>query len=127
MKYTVNEIKDNRAIVTYEDGSWAKIELFEGITEEQFDALVQQFAPTIITGDVDSSFIEVGKEKDVIEIEQDESVAKIEESPELPEWLLNRISAYGTLASQIEFITEKGITAWKSHVEEIKKQFPKEE
>jgi hypothetical protein len=38
-----------------------------------------------------------------------------------------RKEAYGTVEQQIEFITEHGLTAWKSKVSEIKKQYPKPE
>jgi hypothetical protein len=37
----------------------------------------------------------------------------------------DRREAYGSLESQIEFITENGLEAWQSKVAEIKTQFPK--
>ena len=123
MKYTVDNIENNKATVTFEDGSWAKIDLWEGMSEDAFNYAVKEYAPKPKTGEIDTSFIKVGEEKDTINVEQ---VADVE-SVEMPQWLSNRIEAYGTLTSQIEFITERGISAWKSHVAEIKKQFPKEE
>ena len=38
----------------------------------------------------------------------------------------NRQKEYGTVAKQIEFITEKGLEAWKTNVQAIKKKYPKE-
>jgi hypothetical protein len=38
----------------------------------------------------------------------------------------NRQKEYGSIASQIEFITEKGLEAWKTNVQEIKTKYPKE-
>ena len=41
------------------------------------------------------------------------------------EVVANRREAYGSLESQVEFITENGLEAWQSKVDEIKTQFPK--
>ena len=38
----------------------------------------------------------------------------------------NRQKEYGSLESQIEFITEKGLEAWKTNVQAIKLKYPKE-
>ena len=38
----------------------------------------------------------------------------------------NRIKEYGSIAEQIEYITENGIDAWQLKVAEIKSKFPKE-
>ena len=37
----------------------------------------------------------------------------------------NRKSEYGSVESQIEFITENGLDAWKTKVDEIKLKYPK--
>jgi hypothetical protein len=37
-----------------------------------------------------------------------------------------RLKEYGSTLEQIEFITEKGLDAWKTNVDEIKKKYPKE-
>ena len=37
----------------------------------------------------------------------------------------NRLNEYGSLLSQIEFITENGLDAWQSKVTEIKAKYPK--
>mgnify|MGYP001604899007 CR=1 FL=1 len=38
----------------------------------------------------------------------------------------DRVKEYGSIASQIEFITEKGLEAWKTNVQSIKTKYPKE-
>ena len=38
----------------------------------------------------------------------------------------NRKAEYGSLVSQIEYITENGIDKWKEKVDAIKKKYPKE-
>ena len=37
----------------------------------------------------------------------------------------NRIKEYGTMAQQIEYITENGIEAWQTKVNNIKAKYPK--
>ena len=37
----------------------------------------------------------------------------------------NRIKEYGSIAEQIEYITENGIEAWQSKVNSIKAKYPK--
>jgi hypothetical protein len=41
------------------------------------------------------------------------------------EVISNRMSEYGSVESQIEFITENGLDAWKTKVNEIKTKYPK--
>tara|TARA_B100000123_G_scaffold170081_1_gene126088 strand:- start:106 stop:423 length:318 start_codon:yes stop_codon:yes gene_type:complete len=38
----------------------------------------------------------------------------------------NRKAEYGSLAKQIEYITENGLTKWQENVTAIKKKYPKE-
>jgi len=38
----------------------------------------------------------------------------------------NRQKEYGSVAKQIEYITENGLEAWQSKVQEIKTKYPKE-
>jgi hypothetical protein len=38
----------------------------------------------------------------------------------------NRIKEYGTIAQQIEYITENGLDAWQTKVNSIKAKYPKE-
>ena len=41
------------------------------------------------------------------------------------EAISNRMIEYGSVSSQIEFITENGLDAWKTKVDEIKAKYPK--
>jgi len=38
----------------------------------------------------------------------------------------NRVKEYGSIAEQIEYITENGIEAWQTKVNSIKAKYPKE-
>jgi hypothetical protein len=38
---------------------------------------------------------------------------------------VNRIKEYGTIAQQIEYITENGLDAWQTKVNTIKTKYPK--
>tara|TARA_Y100000593_G_scaffold87295_1_gene167497 strand:+ start:445 stop:774 length:330 start_codon:yes stop_codon:yes gene_type:complete len=40
--------------------------------------------------------------------------------------IANRQTEYGSTAKQIEYITENGLEAWQSKVQEIKTKYPKE-
>lgn len=121
MKYTVTEVNDGIARVEYEDGSYALIGLVAGMTQDQFESEVNGFAPkNYVQSESELSFISVNQE-----VTFDESVyADIPADPN-PQWLDDRIAAYGTTASQLEYITENGIEAWQAHVATIKANNPK--
>jgi hypothetical protein len=53
-----------------------------------------------------------------------EAQAKIIESNQAQ--VQKRIKEYGSVAKQIEYITENGLNAWQSKVAEIKAKYPKE-
>jgi hypothetical protein len=53
-----------------------------------------------------------------------EAQAKIIESNQAQ--VRNRIKEYGSIAEQIEYITENGIEAWQTKVNSIKAKYPKE-
>ena len=44
----------------------------------------------------------------------------------LEDVISKRIKEYGSIAEQIEYITENGIEAWQSKVNSIKAKYPKE-
>ena len=52
-----------------------------------------------------------------------EAQAKIVESNQAQ--VRNRIKEYGSIAEQIEYITENGLDAWQSKVNSIKAKYPK--
>jgi hypothetical protein len=53
-----------------------------------------------------------------------EAQAKIVESNQAQ--VQKRIKEYGSIAEQIEYITENGLDAWQSKVNSIKAKYPKE-
>lgn len=115
MQYKITDITNNVVTVEFADGSWAQVVTTDGMSEEDFDALVNQFAPKI---GVELSFLSVGQSRTARE-------KAVEESVQMPEWLQSRIDAYGRVQSQLEFITENGLEAWQAEVASIKAQFPK--
>ena len=58
------------------------------------------------------------------QLEQYETQANIVESNQVQ--VQNRINEYGTIAEQIEYITENGLDAWQTKVAQIKIDNPKE-
>jgi hypothetical protein len=58
------------------------------------------------------------------QLEQYEAQANIVESNQVQ--VQNRIKEYGTIAQQIEYITENGLDAWQTKVNTIKVKYPKE-
>jgi hypothetical protein len=51
---------------------------------------------------------------------------KQKELQALEDVISKRIKEYGSVAEQIEYITENGLDAWQSKVAEIKAKYPKE-
>ena len=122
--YTVETVHDNGNVdVRFPDGSWARIKTINTMTQEEFDAEVWGYKPRPTT--TPPSFLVEGRTGTASPLPE-----PIVEEPEpptpLPAWLQNRIDAYGTPESQIEYITENGLEAWQAHVAEIKAQYPKE-
>lgn len=120
MNYTITEITSESVKVEFEDGSWANVVPTAGMTEEEFDSLVNEFAPKTAAS---LDFVSVGAKRVAsshVPVEQ-----SLEAQPENPQWLEDRLSAYGSATSQIEYITENGLDAWAAHVAEIKAMYPK--
>jgi hypothetical protein len=53
-------------------------------------------------------------------------LAKQSELQTLQDVVDKRIKEYGTIAQQIEYITENGLDAWQTKVNTIKTKYPKE-
>lgn len=67
---------------------------------------------------------------EVINAEEDESTRVDNEESELNKYpnynyKISRQISYGSIESQIEYITENGIEAWQEKVTEIKSRYPK--
>jgi len=123
-QYNIEKIENGIATVRYADNSWAKLVLSADMTQEDLDDLALQFAPKV---GVAPSFATVGftstasAKPELIQPELEEYV------DDRPAWLIARQDAYGSLASQVEYITENGLEAWQAHVAEIKAANPKSE
>jgi len=120
-QYNIEKIEGGIATVRYADNSWAELVLSTDMTQEDLDDLALQFAPKV---GVAPSFATVGftstasaKPEPIVEEYVDER----------PAWLIAREAAYGSLESQLEYITENGLDAWQAHVAEIKAANPKSE
>lgn len=118
MQYTIESIDNGKATVRYPDGSWAEFLLEDSMTESEIDDLAYQFRPK--TGSA-PSFISEGQSRTAAELDRTSLV-----QDDRPEWLVNRVDAYGTIESQIEYIVENGLEAWQAEVAAIKAQYPKE-
>lgn len=117
--YTVTKSDSNGLTVEYENGSWAVLPVTVDMQPEDIDDLAAQFAPKET---VAPSFISVGTQRSaVVKVDDNEGDALAE----MPQWLIDRLTAYGTPDSQIEYITENGLEAWQAHVAEIKASNPK--
>ena len=120
-QYNIEKIEGGIATVRYADNSWAELVLSADMTQEDLDDLALQFAPK--TG-VAPSFATVGFTSTA-----SAKPGPIVEEPvdDRPAWLIAREAAYGSLASQVEYITENGLDAWQTKVAEIKAANPKSE
>jgi len=123
MNYTVEKIENGVALMRYADGSYANITLEADMTLEQIDDLAFAFAPK--TGTAPDG-IAAGHTRTARKMAPAPDSKSGEEQPviKMPEYLVNRMQAYGDVASQIEYITENGLEAWQAHVAEIKAQYP---
>lgn len=119
-QYTVEKIEDGIATLRYADNSWAEIVLSADMTQEDLDDQAWEFRPKI---GVAPSFVSAGTTSTASQ--KPEPIVEEVEEISNPEWLQNRIDAYGDVASQIEYITENGLEAWQAHVAEIKAKYPK--
>lgn len=120
-QYTVEKIESGIATLRYADNSWAEIILTADMTQEDLDDKAWDFRTK--TG-VAPSFLSAGTKGTASQKPEpvvDESEQTVTETPE---YLQNRIAAYGDVASQIEYITENGLTAWQTHVAAIKAKYP---
>ena len=115
--YNIEKIENGIATVRYSDDSWAELLLSKDMTEADLDDLAHQFAPK---QGVAPSFAKVGFKSTASALP-----IEVDETPANPAWLDARMNAYGTLASQIEYITENGLDKWQEQVAKIKADNPK--
>jgi hypothetical protein len=56
----------------------------------------------------------------------EDRIKELKNKYEVKEYQIKRIAEYGSVAEQIEYITENGLDAWQTKVAEIKAKYPKE-
>lgn len=118
-QYTVEKIKNGIATLRYADNSWAEIVLSSDMTQEDLDDKAWEFRPKV---GVAPSFVSEGSTSTASQ--KPEPIVEDTDGEELPQYLQDRIAAYGDVASQIEYITENGLEAWQTHVAAIKAKYP---
>ena len=119
MQYTIPEINNGVAKVQYSDGTWTFVELTSDMTEADLDDLVHRIMPPHLKTGTTPSFLSAGASRTAAKKPEETYVDS------RPQWLQNRQIAYGSLESQIEFITENGLDAWVAKVAQIKADNPK--
>jgi len=120
-QYNIEKIEGGIATVRYADNSWAELVLSADMTQEDLDDLALQFAPKV---GVAPSFATVGFTSTASAKPEPEPIVE-ELVDDRPAWLIAREAAYGSLESQVEYITENGLDAWQTKVAEIKAANPK--
>ncbi len=124
MKYTIRKIEDGVATIDFEGGSWAQVNMDASDTEVEFAEKVSAYAP-VVASTPDWAVPESTEEVLTTGMMQSPATGS-DHDFEVPEWLDDRIAAYGSSASQIEFITENGLEAWQEEVARIKEANPKD-
>ena len=120
--YTIEKIHENGDVdVRFPNGSWARVKTYSNMTREDFDAAVWNYKPLPDTSA--PSFLSEGQRGTASPPPGSSEI--VVDPVYMPEWYQNRVEAYGSVASQIEYITENGLEAWQAHVAAIKAQFPK--
>ena len=120
MQYTIPEINNGVAKVQWSDGTWTFVELKSDMTEADLDDLVHRMTPPHLRTGETPSFLSEGATRTSAEKPEEDS------TDPRPQWEQDRVSAYGSPASQIEYITENGLDAWQAKVAKIKADNPKE-
>ena len=119
MQYTIPEINNGVAKVQYSDGTWTFVELTSDMTEADLDDIVHRITPPHLKTGTTPSFLSAGVSRTAAEKPEETYV-----DPR-PQWLQDRQTAYGSVADQVEYITENGLAAWQTKVTQIKTDNPK--
>ena len=129
MKFTIREIKDGIATVDFDDGAWAEVPMDPNESEGEFIEKASAYATKKFAAPAwsnpEASIDGFTVERSIV---SPEAVVDypIKDAPLISQALENRIAAYGSATSQLEFITENGLEAWQEEVAEIKATHPKE-
>ena len=119
MQYTIPEINNGVAKVQFTDGSWTFVQLAADMTEADLDDIVHRITPPHLKTGATPSFLSAGTTRTAAEKPATEYV-----DPR-PQYVQDRTAAYGTPEMQIEYITENGLDAWVTKVNQIKADNPK--
>ena len=119
MEYSIPEINNGLAKIVFPDDTWTFVPLTEDMTEADLDDIVHRITPPHLKTGTTPSFLSAGATRTAAEKPAQEYI-----DPR-PQWLQDRQTAYGTLESQIEYITENGLDAWVAKVAQIKTDNPK--
>jgi hypothetical protein len=119
MNYDVAEINNGVAKIQFSDGSWTFVQLTATMTEADLDDHVHRITPPHLKTGEAPSFLQAGTTRTAAEKPPADA-----DSP-MPQWMKDRQDAYGSVESQIEYITENGLDAWQAHVAQIKADNPK--
>ena len=120
MEYTIEKIENGIATFRYADGSYANATLAQSMLPEEVDDLAFAYAPKV---GVAPSHVAVGQTRNAVKMPDEGPIVDEADAPVIPDYLQNRMAAYGDVYSQIEYITENGLEAWQAHVAEIKAQY----
>lgn len=119
MQYTIPEINNGIAKVQWSDGTWTFLELASDMTEADLDDLVHHMTPPHLRTGATPSFLSAG-------VTRTAAAKQITPPADTrPQWLQDRQAAYGSVETQIEYITENGLEAWQTKVAQIKADNPK--
>ena len=115
--FTVDEIVNNVAKVTFSNGEHTFIELEADMDEADFDdAVLRRMPASLVGGEGTPSFLTAGATRTAAEKAQPTFT---------PTYKDVRQALYGTPEEQLEYITENGLAAWQTKVAQIKSDNPK--
>ena len=119
MEYSIPEINNGVAKVQFTDGSWTFVQLASDMTEADLDDIVYRITPPHLMSGATPSFLVLPVTRTAAE-KPDRGFRRPTSSI-----CTGPHAAYGTLESQIEYITENGLEAWQTKVAQIKADNPK--
>lgn len=119
MQYTIPEISNGVAKVQWSDGTWTFVELTSDMTEAELDDAVFRVLPPHLKTGATPSFLSAGASRTA------SKMADPVFTDNRAAWEIARQDAYGSVADQIEYITENGLDAWQTKVAQIKADNPK--
>lgn len=125
MQYTIAEVTNGVAKIEWPDGTYSFAKLTADMTEADLDDLVYHSAPGYLMTGETPSFVSAGLTRTAALKPSEVVISEVDGGDETPAWLEARMSAYGSIPSQIEYITENGIEAWQAKVAQIKADNPK--